>query len=303
MDIIKFIGKALGLVKEEPKKKRKEVVSKTIRKPVEAPKLNRIEKILHDGSEMDKTILFHELAHDKGNTDDQIYSRLENGDIEKQKTHSIRFEFIPRKQSYRNVRSFLEYREAKKEREDFVLNENSGIKTNFANIKPRYLPWKKIRDTVEKYASEVCSICLCSSKSLGKNYHTECHEVWKYYVDDKKRRIQKLMDLQALCSMCHQIKHANQYEHDNEYLELLLTRYSEINNIDFEDAKKEYESHKFYLRRKDYLMYKLDLSYLEKFDVEGVEELFDCHDRNFDLFVESWKTDKEVDLPKEEEIN
>ncbi|KKQ51905.1 HNH endonuclease [Candidatus Woesebacteria bacterium RIFCSPHIGHO2_01_FULL_39_17] len=62
-------------------------------------------------------------------------------------------------------------------------------------LKPQM--WEKLRKEVYKKHNYKCAIC----KSGGR---LQAHEVWEY---DDKNHIQKLVDLVALCSKCHAVKH------------------------------------------------------------------------------------------------
>jgi hypothetical protein len=58
--------------------------------------------------------------------------------------------------------------------------------------------WDRIRWEVYRRAGRKCEIC-------GKeNTKLECHEQWYY---DDESLIQRLIGLQALCSLCHAVKH------------------------------------------------------------------------------------------------
>lgn len=273
MSIITTIKNLLGFKKPEPVKIKK-VVKHTDKRTLE-------EKILSSDNETVKTAYFNNLAGKNlkgkhlagktGQSDEQIDSTLEELNTAKQEfKNAIRFEFVPPKQANRNVRSYLDYKTKS------------------------YKKWKEIRDYIEISNNGLCQICFTSSKEYGKSYNTECHEVWKYYIDGNQNRIQKLIKLEALCSMCHEIKHMNQHYRDKEYLELLLMRYAEINGISIEKAKDEYELAKVFAYKKENLQYKLDLSYLEKFNIEDLENIFDCHQEKFNTYLNEKKIEQSI---------
>ena len=62
-------------------------------------------------------------------------------------------------------------------------------------LKPQM--WKNLREEVYKKYNYKCSIC-----NSGGRLHA--HEVWEY---DDENHIQKFVDLIAICSKCHAIKH------------------------------------------------------------------------------------------------
>lgn len=57
--------------------------------------------------------------------------------------------------------------------------------------------WDTVRRKVYQKYNYKCSIC-----GVGKQLH--CHEAWEYNL---KEHTQKLVDLVALCPMCHHVKH------------------------------------------------------------------------------------------------
>lgn len=170
----------------------------------------------------------------------------------------LRFEFVPRKQARKNCRTYLEYKT-----KDFSS-------------------WKTIRDKVDIDNKSVCQICGTDSKSIGFKHSTECHEVWKY---NEVSGIQKLTDLEALCVICHRVKHANQYKESDEF-DNLIQYYAAINEIEYEQAMQEYE---FCDRQNDRIknvMFKLDMQYLTWFKIkfDDVND-FDCHSKEFNKFI------------------
>lgn len=60
--------------------------------------------------------------------------------------------------------------------------------------------WDIIRKQVYQKADNVCEIC----GGKGINHPVECHEVWEY---DEDTGIQRLGKFQALCPLCHEVKH------------------------------------------------------------------------------------------------
>lgn len=60
--------------------------------------------------------------------------------------------------------------------------------------------WDNIRHPVFKAAKFHCEIC----GEQGINHPVECHEVWAY---EEKIMTQTLKYFQALCPLCHEVKH------------------------------------------------------------------------------------------------
>jgi hypothetical protein len=72
----------------------------------------------------------------------------------------------------------------------------------FSNVRDHVATesWNIIRFAVYKKAGYECEIC----GDQGPKWPVECHEVWDYNDDTW---IQKLIGFQALCPLCHKVKH------------------------------------------------------------------------------------------------
>lgn len=60
--------------------------------------------------------------------------------------------------------------------------------------------WAKLAAEVAEDGKHLCEVC----GGRGRQHAVECHEVWLY---DDVRRVQMLLRLQALCPLCHKVKH------------------------------------------------------------------------------------------------
>ena len=60
--------------------------------------------------------------------------------------------------------------------------------------------WKRLAAEIAEDGGRRCEVCA----GRGRQHAVECHEVWLY---DDRRGVQVLMRLQALCPMCHRVKH------------------------------------------------------------------------------------------------
>lgn len=67
---------------------------------------------------------------------------------------------------------------------------------NLRDVLPRAM-WDTLRRAVYTEAGHRCSIC-------GVSGRLNCHEVWRY---DDTSHIQTLEGFQALCDLCHHVKH------------------------------------------------------------------------------------------------
>lgn len=254
--------------KQPPKPKKKITTSK---KPVEQQKKvnhdeeeRRIERAMRLGDEMALTELHYSQSQtNRGFSPQKFFIPFFE---EEKQNRKISFNFIPKTQANKNVRSFLEYK-------------TKGYKA-----------WQTVRNTNQERAGNLCIACGCSSTMYGKKYHTECHENWLFGRDESHRNIQKLQSLQALCMICHKIKHMNA-ENDMVIREALLERYAEINGISILTAKNDYDTAIIELEEKNRYKYQLDLEYLEKYDLPQKDRYFDCNKQEFIEFLETFNDD------------
>ncbi len=64
--------------------------------------------------------------------------------------------------------------------------------------------WDKIRKLTYGFGNMKCKFCgINKNQLIGRNF-LECHEVWNY---DDENHIQKLVDLECVCTLCHLTKH------------------------------------------------------------------------------------------------
>lgn len=272
MKIINWIKNFVGI--KEPVKE----IKKT--KEIKKDERTEEEKILASGNELRIVNYYNQQAFKKGLTDTQLIIKHEKAIKEREKKNrKINFEFIPKNQANRNVRTFLEHKTGS------------------------YRTWQLIRNYEEEKAGCKCSICGLSSQDYDntKTYHTECHEVWEYFYDEKNILVQKLVRLEALCIFCHNIKHLNQYSRDKEHFNGLLEIYSSLNNISKDKAFNEYKKHLNICYEKAENKYVLDLSYLKNYKYEEVLEgidldnYFNCHSDKFNSFIDEYKKENKTD--------
>lgn len=186
------------------------------------------------------------------------------------KYYKIVFEFIPEKQNFKNVRSFLQYRDG------------------------TYKSWKAIRDLCEERAGGKCVICKQATPD-SKNA-TECHEQWGF---EERKKIEKLLNFESLCKTCHEIKHINRFfsrdEKKTEKFNKLIDRYCELNGISKEQASKDFQFAMNERKRRNKFEFSLDLSLLNEYG-HDIDELFNCHDPSFLTFIETqFKQNKDIE--------
>jgi hypothetical protein len=115
--------------------------------------------------------------------------------------------------------------------------------------------WDILRREAYKRARYECEIC----GGKGDRHPVECHEIWEYKDD-----IQKLVGLQAICPMCHQVKHIG----------LALTRNDGdigpqtkhmmyVNDWSRKETYKHIDDSFEVWRNRDYTNWKLDISLIQ----------------------------------------
>jgi hypothetical protein len=89
--------------------------------------------------------------------------------------------------------------------------------------------WDVIRKRVYLEAGHKCEIC----GGVGVRHPVECHEIWSY---DDSTKIQKLELFQALCPLCHEVKHFG-FASIRGFRDRALSRFMKINNLSFNIAE------------------------------------------------------------------
>ncbi|RWZ54588.1 hypothetical protein EQV77_13125 [Halobacillus fulvus] len=86
------------------------------------------------------------------------------------------------------------------------------------NSIPRSL-WNAVRDHVQQKSDFTCEIC-----GVHEETNLEAHEIWGY---DEERFLLILEDVQALCKLCHDMKHIHHVVHrtkDRKKREFVMNR-------------------------------------------------------------------------------
>lgn len=94
----------------------------------------------------------------------------------------------------------------------------STCKKNLRTIL-RPTEWQVISRAIRNHANCTCEIC---GRPVERAAQLDCHEKWEYKkvkVPGKKKkiRIQRLVDLQAVCTQCHAVKHIGFSAHRGNY--------------------------------------------------------------------------------------
>jgi hypothetical protein len=87
--------------------------------------------------------------------------------------------------------------------------------------------WDVIRH--KAYAEAGCKCCICGS--VEKLF---CHEVWLY---DDDGHMQKLGGFEALCELCHMVKHIGYAGLFYEDFNSLIRHFMNVNGCSFEDFR------------------------------------------------------------------
>ncbi len=95
--------------------------------------------------------------------------------------------------------------------------------------------WDDLRAKVYRAAGYKCEICKDGDSTLN------CHEVWGFKED---KRIQFLIKCQAICTLCHDVKHFGRSNgvYKKTYVETLISHWCKINKrtkADFQIYLKE----------------------------------------------------------------
>ncbi|KKQ41912.1 MAG: hypothetical protein US60_C0027G0012 [Microgenomates group bacterium GW2011_GWC1_37_8] len=119
-------------------------------------------------------------------------------------------------------------------------------------LKPQM--WENLRKEVYKKYNYKCAICLQPGGLPARRVSLHAHEVWKY---DDENHVQKLVDLIALCSKCHAIKHIGfaGIQASVGYLdyEELVKHFMKVNNCNRETFEKQQkEAYKKFEKRSKY---------------------------------------------------
>lgn len=129
---------------------------------------------------------------------------------------------------------------------------------NLRNMSPN--AWQEISRTIRNNANGICEIC---GRNVGVE-NLDAHEVWKYskkkvfvpYLG-KKRYVQSLKDIQAICKDCHAVKHIGYTKHNGNYKKAKKW-FRKINNCDkeiFNEAERN--AYIKYNKRSQYKWYLL----------------------------------------------
>lgn len=84
--------------------------------------------------------------------------------------------------------------------------------------------WDILRKIAYLKADGKCSICKCNSKRL------EAHEKWDF---NKATKVQKLVDIIAVCHNCHSVIHIGRTQLIGEE-DRAIKHFKKVNNVDYQ---------------------------------------------------------------------
>lgn len=87
--------------------------------------------------------------------------------------------------------------------------------------------WDTLRRAVYRRARYRCQIC-------GREGRMYCHEIWQF---NEERRRQFLWGFNALCELCHGVKHLT-FVHDDYLQAKLIEHFMTVNNLTREQAEE-----------------------------------------------------------------
>jgi len=114
--------------------------------------------------------------------------------------------------------------------------------------------WHHLKIRSYQRARYVCTVC----GQRGWRWPVESHLVWDY---DDIHRVQTLVDIQALCPLCHHATHLT--ENDAYPLPLIRQKLIDINNWDEADLRAHIENRQEIARLRSSRQWILNLSLLE----------------------------------------
>lgn len=103
--------------------------------------------------------------------------------------------------------------------------------------------WNRLRAPVCEAAGNACELCGAISTRTrrdGKPYRPDCHEKWRFDLDENGALVQRLERLVALCSDCHRVQHAGHANATNQ-TGPMLAQLRRVNDWTIEAARADLE--------------------------------------------------------------
>lgn len=128
----------------------------------------------------------------------------------------------------------------------------------YSNLRSILSPaqWDTVRKEAYSRAQGRCMICGEQASRL------EAHERWGY---DEEKRVQKLLDVVAVCRACHEVIHIGRTQLTGGE-ERACAHFMKVNGCSFWEYRKALgEANADHIRRNKIPEWSLDLTYLKKF--------------------------------------
>ncbi|MES9905544.1 MAG: HNH endonuclease [Sedimenticola sp.] len=125
--------------------------------------------------------------------------------------------------------------------------------SNLRNILDKSV-WDTLKREAYKKAGYKCSIC----GGTGQRNPVEAHEKWSY---DDMNKVQKLIDIVALCPLCHKVKHIGLAIKKGDGGDA-IKHYCRINNISIYQALNDIENEFSIYQRRSEFEWEFDLEVL-----------------------------------------
>lgn len=121
----------------------------------------------------------------------------------------------------------------------------------------RRADWDAVRRKIYIIADYICEIC----GEQGSQWPVECHEVWHY---DDKRHVQTLVDLKAVCPLCHMTIHFGNALREGRREEA-IRHLCKVNGWSKDEAEQHVaDSFQKYWQRNRY-SWRTDMKYIDKY--------------------------------------
>ncbi|HVA97338.1 MAG TPA: hypothetical protein VNG53_00470 [Bacteroidia bacterium] len=189
-------------------------------------------------------------------------------------------------------------------KEKALLEQNRKLKlslefipriSNFLNVrnKIKTSAWNKLKRCVYQQANFLCEIC----GEKGTKHPVECHEVWIY---NEENLTQQLKALQALCPICHRVKHINASAYIGN-VEREFRHFKKINDLDEITANKIISAVRKQNQIRNCTQWELDITLLSNYGIDiNLEDRskFKKHTKfgRHRIVVSDFEDDIEIDL-------
>jgi len=119
--------------------------------------------------------------------------------------------------------------------------------------------WDRLRKLTYKANNYRCEVC----GGKGHKHPVECHEIWAY---DDEHKLQVLIGLEALCPMCHKVKHIGKAQVDG-VMDVAIEHFCRVNDVGYAEAIDYIEDVFRIWRGRSLYDWRQDLSFIERFNI------------------------------------